>query len=335
MHGAATHPDRVAGLILFHPAARYRLDADYPIGIDDQTWEHWKSYMADWDVDTLLSVSYPSRAGDDRFMQWGRRYIRSMATPAAMLAYVEASWHTDVRDLLPLIEVPTLVMNRRDGQWASGEMARFVAEHIPGAQYREFPGGDSDIFFEESSSIVDAMTTFIAEIGPVGASSAPSERMMATILFTDIVASTERAQSSGDSDWSRLLQVHDDLSADIVNRHSGRLVKSTGDGILALFDGPGRGLVAARDLCAAMNGIGLPIRAGLHAGEVEIRGDDVAGIGVNIASRVMAAAGPDAILVSRTVRDLVAGSQFRFDSRGSHELKGVDGEWELWALVGG
>jgi class 3 adenylate cyclase len=153
-------------------------------------------------------------------------------------------------------------------------------------------------------------------------------------MFTDIVSSTEKALTSGDSDWVQLLQLHDAVSDDVVDGHGGRVVKGTGDGVLAMFDGPGRGLRAAAELETALEGIGLPIRAGLHTGEVELRGDDIAGVGVHIASRVMAAAQPGEILVSRTVRDLVVGSQFQFEDRGPHQLKGVQGLWDLLALTG-
>jgi class 3 adenylate cyclase len=196
------------------------------------------------------------------------------------------------------------------------------------------PGSDSDLFFDETGPLIEAITGFLNEIEPLTFERRIAERMMATILFTDIVSSTERVQASGDARWVTQLQMHDDVSRDVISRQGGRLVKSTGDGVLALFDGPGRGLVTAGDLSASLDRVGLPVRAGLHAGEIEMRGQDVAGVGVHIAARVMAEAGPGEVMVSRTVRDLVVGSDFRFVDRGSHQLKGVEGEWQLFALAG-
>ena len=334
MFGAATAPDCVAGLILIHSPARARQDVDYPIGLDEATLGHWQKMMSEWDLDSIIMMAFPSRGNDERFIQWGRRYMRSMASPTAMLAYSREMMETDVRDLLPSIRVPTLVIHRRDYRWGSPELDQFVAEHIDGGRYVEVPGSDSDLFFDETGPLIDTITGFLAEIEPLTMERRLADRMMATILFTDIVASTELAQASGDARWVSQLQLHDDLSRDLIARQGGRLVKSTGDGILALFDGPGRGLLAAGDLSNSLDRVGLPVRAGLHAGEVELRGQDVAGVGVHIAARVMSVAAPTEVLVSRTVRDLVVGSEFRFEDRGSHQLKGVEGEWQLFALSG-
>jgi class 3 adenylate cyclase len=334
MFGAATSPDRFAGLILFHSPARSRQDTDYPIGLDDATLAEWRKMMSEWDIDSMVGMSFPSREGDERVAQWGRRYMRSMATPAAMMAYSQEIGETDVRDLLPSIRVPTLVLHRREYRWAGPELDRYVADHIAGARYVEVPGSDADFFFDETAPLLDAITGFLAEIEPLTIERRIAERMMATILFTDIVASTERAQASGDASWVTQLQLHDDLSRNLISRHGGRLVKSTGDGVLALFDGPGRGLLAAGDLSASLDRAGMPVRSGLHAGEIEVRGQDIAGVGVHIAARVMAEAAPAEVMVSRTVRDLVVGSEFRFEDRGLHRLKGVDGEWQLFALTG-
>jgi class 3 adenylate cyclase len=334
MFGAATAPDCVAGLILFHSQARTRKDVDYPIGLDEATLSNWQGMMSEWDLDNIIIQSFPSQGTDERFLQWGRRYMRSMASPTAMVAYSRDMAETDVRDLLPSIHVPTLVIHRRDYRWAAPEMSRYVAEHIEGARYVEVPGSDSDFFFDETAPLIDAITGFLGEIEPLTMQRRLADRMMATILFTDIVSSTERAQASGDAIWVSQLQMHDDLSRDLIGRQGGRLVKSTGDGVLALFDGPGRGLLAAGDLTSSLERVGLPVRAGLHAGEVELRGQDVAGVGVHIAARVMAEAAPTEVLVSRTVRDLVVGSEFRFEDRGARQLKGVEGEWQLFALSG-
>lgn len=335
MFGAATDPDRVTALILFHSPARFRRGDDYPIGFDEETVAQWREMMTDWDIDTMTAMSFPSRAGDERFVRWGRRMMRSMATPSAMLAYAEEMLRTDVRDLLPAVRVPTLVIHRRDYQWSPAELDKFVADNISGASYVEVPGGDADIFFDEPGPFLEAITGFLAEIEPQSRERGAAERLMATVLFTDIVSSTERAQAAGDAEWVHRLQLHDDLSRGLISQHRGRVVESTGDGVLAVFDGPGQGLLATRDLSTALDRVGLPIRAGLHTGEVELKGDGIAGIGVHIAARVMAEAGAGEVLVSRTVRDLVVGSEFRFQDRGTHPLKGVEDEWQLYALVGG
>lgn len=334
MYGAASSPGRVSGLVLFHSPARFRWGPDYPIGMDDSSYADWRSMMDHWDTDRMLQISFPSRAGDERFLVWGRRYMRALAGPSALLAYMNEMVATDVRSLLSLIAVPTLVLHRRDYQWTQAELDRYVADHIDGSRFVEVPGADASLYFGDSEPMIDAIATFLREIEPAIGAQAPPERMMATVLFTDIVSSTQKASASGDSEWVRTLRLHDEIAAEVVGRHLGRVVKNTGDGILALFDGPGRGLVASIDLRAALDRIGLPIRAGLHTGEVELRGEDVAGIGVHIAARVMGEAGPGEILASRTVRDLVFGSQFRFVDRGLHHLKGVDGSWELLALAG-
>ena len=334
MLGAATEPDRVSGLILFHSPARYRWAEDYPIGFTDERIAQWRGMMSDWDVDAMLNNSFPSRADDERFLNWGRKYLRAVAAPGSMRIYVDEMINREVRDLLPSVHVPTLVLHRRAYRWIPAEMDRYVADHIEGARYVEVPGGDAAIFFDEVDAMIRVFREFLSEVEPTGTATAKPERMMATVLLTDIVDSTRRAQEVGDAEWVHLLQVHDDLSRSIVEQHGGRIIKTTGDGVLAVLDGPGRGLLAARELTRALERAGLPVRAGLHTGEVEQRGDDLGGVGVHIAARVMAAAGGGEIMVSRTIKDLVVGSQFRFEDRGTHTLKGVDEGWQLFALVG-
>ncbi len=335
MFGAATSPELVAGLVLFHSPARFRQSEDYPIGFDEATVQQWRTMMSSWDIDSMIQMSFPSRTPNDEFLQWGRKHMRSLATPGAMLAYVEEMLNTDVTDLLPAISVPTLVLHRRDYRWSPAELDRYVAEQIPGARYVEVPGGDAGLYFEHSAPMIEAITGFLGEIDPRTRDRRATERMMATILFTDIVASTEQAQQSGDNEWVHQLDLHDSVSRQLIARHGGRVVKTTGDGVLAMFDGPGRGLRAAEDLSASLARLGLTVRAGLHTGEVELRGDDVAGMGVHIASRVMSEAGPSEIMVSRTVKDLVVGSDLKFEARGSHHLKGVEGDWDLYSLAAG
>lgn len=331
MYGAATSPERVAGLITLHSPARFVRDEDYPIGMDPARFTDWESMMDDWDTDTMIRISFPSR-DDERFLAWGRRYMRALAGPSAMLAYAHEMISTDVRSLLPLISVPTKVIHRSEYQWSTAELDRYVADNIAGARYVEIPGGDASLYFSHASTMVDAIVAFLREIDPGTVQPVSSSRVMSTVVFTDIVSSTQIAAEKGDSEWRRLLQLHDEIATGVVQHHMGKLIKTTGDGILATFDGPGRGLRAAVELRSALSSIGLEIRCGVHTGEVEIRGDDVAGIGVHVAARVMSLAGPGEILASRTVRDLVFGSEFEFEDRGAHQLKGVDGEWQLVAL---
>jgi len=333
MLGAATDPNRVAGLILFHSPARWVQADDYPIGMRGEDAAQWLELTAAWDTETMLKMAFPSRQDDERLLQFMRMTLRAASTPDAMLAYSREMLRTDVRDLLPLIHVPTLVMHRRDYRVQPVELSRYVADHIEGARFVEVPGGDADIVFDATDECIQVIRDFVAEIEPTSRERGRVDRFMATVLVTDIVSSTTRAQELGDAEWVAMLQMHDDLTRDMVRDHGGRIVKSTGDGVLAIFDGPGRGLRCASVLSPTLARAGLPIRAGIHTGEVEQRGEDIGGIGVHIAARVMAAAEAGEVLVSRTVRDLVVGSEFRFEDRGAHALKGVEGDWQLFALA--
>ena len=331
MYGAATSPEKVAGLITLHSPAKFVRDNDYPVGMDPAGFTDWESMMDDWDTDAMIRISFPSR-DDDRFLAWGRRYMRALAGPSAMWAYVNEMISTDVRSLLPLIAVPTVVFHRRDYQWSTAELDRYVSDNITGARYVEIPGGDASLYFSHASAMVDVIVNFLREIDPGTVEHVSRSRVMSTVVFSDIVSSTRKAAEKGDSEWRKLLQLHDDIATGVVQHHMGKLIKKTGDGILATFDGPGRGLRAAIELRSALASNGLEIRCGVHTGEIEIMGDDVAGIGVHVAARVMSEARPGEILASRTVRDLVFGSEFEFEDRGAHQLKGVDGTWELVAL---
>jgi len=244
-------------------------------------------------------------------------------------AYLQALLEVDVRPILPLIQAPTLVLHHTDFRFLPVAHGRYLAEHIPGARLVELPG-DLPLWWEQPDAVAELVEEFL-----VGARrSVDPARVLAAVLFTDIVGSTERAAELGDRHWRELLQVHDDLAGRLVDRWGGRLVKTTGDGILATFDGPGRAVGCAAALREELRGIDMQIRAGLHAGEVELRDDDVGGIAVHIAARVMATAGAGEIVVSRTVRDLVAGSDIVLQDHGSQRLKGVEGDWQLFLLTG-
>jgi class 3 adenylate cyclase len=233
----------------------------------------------------------------------------------------------DVRPALPLVHAPTLVMHRTGDRMVPVAHGRYLAEHIDGARLVELPGSDHFWWTEDTDEILDEVEEFLT-----GARSVPeADRVLASVLFTDIVDSTNRAVELGDREWKLLLNRHDALAERQVARHGGRLVKTTGDGILATFDGPARSVRCARAISDGAQALGLTVRAGVHTGEVELRGDDIAGLGVNIASRIEVLAGPGEVLVSRTVTDLVAGSGLDFDDRGEHDLKGVPGRWQLFA----
>jgi len=235
----------------------------------------------------------------------------------------------DVRAILPTVRVPTLVLHRRNDEMIPVERGRDLATQIPNAKFIEYPGSDHGFCFGDVEGMLGDIEEFIT--GHRETSSADLERVLATVLFTDIVDSTRSAAKMGDQTWRRLLDSHDELAKQMVEKHRGTLIKSTGDGILATFDGPGRAVRCALALETASKQIGLPLRAGLHTGEIEIRGRDIGGIAVHAAARVMAQSNADEVLVSRVVTDLVAGAGLKFSDRGSHELKGLPGRWDLFA----
>jgi class 3 adenylate cyclase len=234
----------------------------------------------------------------------------------------------DVRAVLPTIRVPTLVLYREHARFMPG-LSRYLADHITGARLVAVPGADTTIHTEPNTEVVDAIEAFLTGGAPI----AGTDRALAAVLFTDIVGSTEQAALLGDRRWRSLLDAHDAVCRTVIERHRGRLVKLTGDGVLATFDGPGRAIRCAAALRDALGPLGIEVRAGLHTGEVEVRGDDIGGLGVHLAQRVSASAHSGEVLVSRTVVDLVAGSGLQFEDRGEHELKGVPGTWHLYSVV--
>ena len=329
---AATRPERTSALVLGNASAKYVAADDYPIGIPPERVEAIISRVEDtWGTAEPITTAIPSRAGDERFRRWVARMQRSMASPRTVHVVLRALFEVDVRPLLPLVRAPTLVLHRRDFPLLPLEHGRYLAEHLPNARLVELPGADGPLMWETPELTLGLIEEFLTGVkGTV-----PASRVLATVLFTDIVASTERAANLGDRRWRELLQVHDDLGTRLVEQWGGRVVKSTGDGLLATFDGPGRAIACASALRDQLADIDLPIRAGLHAGEVELRdGDDVGGIAVHIAARIMAEAGPGEVVVSRTVRDLVAGSDLLLEDRGTRQLKGVDGDWQLFTVPG-
>jgi class 3 adenylate cyclase len=241
--------------------------------------------------------------------------------------FLRALAELDVRSVLPLVQAPTLILHRRGFGLVPIAHGRYLADHLSGATLVELPGSDVDLFWETPDLALDAIHEFLT-----GVRRTPEPgRVLATVLFTDIVASTGRAARLGDRRWRELLEVHDELAGRLVEQFHGQLVKTTGDGILATFDGPGRAIRCAAAFGDELAGIGVQIRAGLHTGEIELRDSDVGGIAVHIAARVMAAAEPGRIVTSRTVHDLVVGSDIAMDDLGTRPLKGVDGTWQLFA----
>ncbi|MFQ5966255.1 MAG: adenylate/guanylate cyclase domain-containing protein [Acidimicrobiia bacterium] len=326
---AATHPERVRALILYQTAVRYLQDDDYTIGRPRQELEqHQERFRESWGTGEILDLLFPSRAGDERFQQWYGKLERSITSPGAIQKYMEAEQETDARFLLPSITVPTLVIHRTDSPFSPLALGQYMADHIDGAQLVELPGADVAPYWDRPELTLDAVEEFLTGVRR----EAPTDRQLATVLFTDIVDSTKRAEALGDRRWRAMLDLHDDTAKGLVEDHAGQLVKTTGDGILATFDGPGRAIRGATLLQDELARADLHIRTGIHAGEVEIRDNDVGGIAVHLAARIMAEAGADEILVSRTVRDLVVGSDISFEDRGTHTLKGIEGEWQLFSV---
>jgi pimeloyl-ACP methyl ester carboxylesterase len=330
---AATYPERTTALVLAHTAAKYVRADDYPHGLAPEVAERLLQTVEElWGTEGFVSIAAPSRAQDDGFRQRYGRYLRAAVRPREAAAQLRNLLSSDVRHVLPLIQCPTLVLNRNAYPLVTMDHARYLVDHIPGARLVELAGTDGVLVTEHAGEILDRIEEFLSGI-PGG--SVP-DRILATVLFTDIVSSTDRAASMGDRRWKAVLEVHDDIARDQVARFQGRFIESTGDGVLATFDRPGRAIRAAGAIQGSIRALGIDIRAGLHAGEIELREGRhrVGGIAVHIAARVMATAAPGEILVSSTVKDLVAGSGIEFRDRGMHDLKGVPGGWRLFAVEG-
>jgi class 3 adenylate cyclase len=331
---AATRPQRTAALVLANTSARHLIAKDYPIGIPPEVAEAMRAGMeAYWGTEELVGLLVPSRADDERFRRWHAKLQRAIGSPQTVQAFLHASYAVDARPMLPLVQAPTLVLHRRGFGLVPIGHGRYLAEHLPHARLVELPGADGPLVWETPELALDAIQEFLTGVRRAVA----PDRMLATVLFTDIVASTQRAGQVGDRRWRELLELHDQAARRWVEAFHGTLVKTTGDGILATFDSPARAIRCAAAMGEDLRGMGIQIRAGLHTGEIELRhGDvgDVGGMGVHIAARVMAAAGPGEILVSRTVHDLVVGSGIVLRDRGPHRLKGVDGDWQLLAVAG-
>jgi class 3 adenylate cyclase/pimeloyl-ACP methyl ester carboxylesterase len=331
---AATEPERVRGLVLYGTAAKFGQADDYPIGIPARLVDTFPDFVRDkWGTGRVFSQFIQNAPDEDAARRLIARFERNASTPAMAAEIMRRNLEIDVRPLLSSVTVPTLVIHAHGDPIAPVATGRYIADHIEGARFLELPGDHHGSWLpSEVATWRDAVQDFLAT---AGAPAGPVDRVLSTVLFTDIVSSTEQAERLGDRAWRALLDQHDRAAESAIARFGGRLVKTTGDGVLATFDGPSRGVTCARELMAALRPHDLHIRAGVHTGEVEQRGADVTGLGVVIASRICNLAGADQVLVSRTVKDLMAGSGIPLVDAGTHRLKGVPDEWPLYALGAG
>ena len=328
---AATHPDRVSAMVQYGTYARVTAIPDYPEGFPLELVRHtWDRMLEEWGDPATIDLWAPSSARDPELRDWWARMLRSGASPGTLRTMARMWEELDVRPLLPLVRAATLVIHRRDDRLVPPALSRTVARGIPRAREVELPGRDHLFLAGDQDALLDEIEEFLT--GRPAA--VRSDRVLATVVFTDLVGSTERAAELGDHRWRELLEQHERLARREVERFGGRLVKMIGDGLLATFDGPARAVRAALSIRDQAKALGLEMRGGAHTGECELIGDDVAGIAVHIAARVQSSARSGDVLVSSTVKDLVVGSGLQFNPRGSHCLKGVPGEWQLFCVAG-
>jgi pimeloyl-ACP methyl ester carboxylesterase len=327
---AATYPHRTRALVTFGVFARRRRDSDYPWAPSEEDREATIEQVGrEWVTEELIRGLAPSRADDPAFLAQMATYFRRSASPGAAAQLLRMNSEIDVRAVLPAIRVPTLVLHRTDDRDALVEEGRWIASRIPGASFVELPGGDHFFWVGDTDAVLSEIESFLTGVRP-----APEpDRVLATVLFTDVVASTETAVRLGDRRWREVLATHRAEVRSALARWRGEEIDTAGDGFFAIFDGPARGVRCALAIRDAAGVAGLQIRAGLHTGEIERHGGQVTGLAVHIGSRVMAAAGAGEVVASSTVKDLVAGSGITFSDRGPHVLKGVPDEWRLYAVL--
>jgi pimeloyl-ACP methyl ester carboxylesterase len=325
---AATYPERTAAMVVIGSYARVAWAADYAFGTKPEVWSAMLDRMEQgWGKGVLLSAFAPSLAQDAAARAGWARYQRQASSPGATAALVRMAYEIDARAILPSIRVPTLVLHRAGDRMIPVEHARYLARHIPAAQYVELPGADHFFFTGDADAYLDRIEEFVTGERHVR----ESDRVLATVLFADIVGSTERAAQLGDARWHTLLDSFYGVARRQLERFRGREVDSAGDGFFATFDGPARAVRCGAAIGSGVRPLGLALRIGVHTGECEVMGAKVGGIAVHIGARVAAQAQAGEVLVSGTVKDLVAGSGIGFDDRGAHVLKGVPGEWRLYA----
>ena len=325
---AATYPERTTALVICGSYARRAWAPDHPFGRTDTEWASLLEVMErQWGGPMGVDIWAPSAVGDERFKEWWANFLRLAASPGAALAVMRMNAEIDVRHVLPAVRVPTLILHRVGDRIVPVEHARDLARRIPGAKLVVLSGDDHAPMVGDVDALADEIEEFLTGVRP-----GDSDRILATVLFTDIVGSTERAVELGDRRWRELLAQHHGSVRRELGRFRGREIDTAGDGFLAAFDGPARGIRCACAIADGARRLGLEVRAGLHTGECETLGDKLSGVAVHIGARVAALASPGEVLVSSTVRDLVAGSGLRFASRGAHPLKGIPGEWPLFAV---
>lgn len=331
---AASHPESVSHLILMHPMARMTNAPGF-----DWTWDDEESrerdfvrpMLARWGTGENGVLASPvMSARDPDFVRWWGKWERLSSSPGTMEKRMKLMARMDVRAVLPRVQAPTLVLDRPEARQMASQHARYFAEHILSAKLQELPGRDVVSFGDGVEAYMDAVREFTQ--GTI--TGRLSERALATVLFTDIVGSTKRAAELGDRRWRETLEGHDRLTRELVGRYGGRAIKSTGDGFLATFDGPARAVRCASALTDRVDELGIELRAGVHAGEIELMGADVGGMAVHIGARIGALGGPGEVLASSTVRDLVVGSGIDFAEHGEQELKGVPGVWQIFSVAG-
>jgi class 3 adenylate cyclase len=330
---AADYPERVRSLVIVNGAARVLWGPDYEVGVLASAADPFSSVAMEPDAieqgfDVLAFIA-PTIAGDDAFRAWWDAAGNRAASPSMARAVSDVVAAADVRDKLASITAPTLILHRADAAFVASGHGRYLAEHIQGARYVELPGADSLHWVGETATMLDEIEEFIT--GVRGGFDA--ERVLTTIVFTDIVGSTQHAATLGDNRWHDLLDNHDNIVRHELERYRGREVNTAGDGFVATFTSPSVAIDCADAIVDAVRSLGIEVRAGIHAGEVEVRGADIAGMAVHIGARVAALAGPSEVLVSSTVREIVTGSRRQFVEHGDYELKGVPGRWRVYALV--
>jgi class 3 adenylate cyclase len=326
---AALHPERVSALALVNTSARFTLAPDYPIGAAPEVIDALVELITQgWGKVELAAATNPSMSNDFVYLEWVARTVREAATPRTAAAQFEYLLrNVDIRPALPLVQAPTLVFQVQESPLVSLEAGRYVADRIAGARLRELPGGDV--------GLTPSMYVIADELGEMLTGTRPvvmADRVLTTVLFSDIVDSTARASMLGDRQWREVLDAHDHAVREQLRWFKGREVNTTGDGFVASFDGPTRALACAVAMRDVAKRLGLDLRIGIHTGECELRGDDLAGLAVHLAARIGAKAETGEILASSTVKDLVIGSGIEFNDRGESELKGVPGTWRLYAI---
>jgi class 3 adenylate cyclase len=332
---AASHPDRTQALVLMATWARFRQAPDYPFGWTEDRITEWEEHLrTQWGTESFwrynLQTVAPSMRDDDDFVRAWAWYSRLCASPGQILAIERGQHEMDGRAFLSSIQAPTLVMHREDERTEPIDQSRWIASQIPGAKMVALSGIDHPPFVGDSETVLAELERFVAALRE---EEATFDRALATVLFTDIVGSTERAVELGDRAWHDLVERHHGVVRAMLARYRGREVDTAGDGFFATFDGPARAIRCAFAICDAVRPLGLEIRAGLHVGEVQVTDGKVRGVAVNIGARVGALAGPSEVLVSQTVKDLVAGSGLSFDDTGEHELKGIPDRWRVYRAL--